>query len=88
MNGDGKLDLLVGDSVTLVTPAKGLSDEAFTEKLTAWQEASTKVSKEMTEATNAAKRSAAQQAYQKHYQQREEFMKEDRTGFVWLCLQR
>ena len=88
MNGDGKLDLLVGDSVTLLTPAKGLSDEAFTEKLTAWQEASAKVSKEMSETTDAAKRSDAQQAYQKLYQKREEFMKEDRTGFVWLYLQR
>jgi hypothetical protein len=53
----------------------------------AWQEASAKISKDMS-GTDAAKRSAAQQEYQKHYQKREEFMKEDRTGFVWLYLQR
>ena len=87
VNGDGKLDLLVGDSVTLVSPAKGLTDEAFNEKFAAWQEASAKISKEMS-GTDDAKRNAAQQEYQKHYQKREEFMKEDRTGFVWLYLQR
>src|SRR5262249_45390117 len=29
INGDGKLDLLVGDSVTLIAPAKGLSLAEF-----------------------------------------------------------
>jgi hypothetical protein len=38
INGDGKLDLLVGDSVTLVSPAKGLSDEEMTKKYAEWQE--------------------------------------------------
>ncbi len=38
VNGDGKLDLLVGDSVTLVSPAKGLSDEEMITKAGEWQE--------------------------------------------------
>jgi hypothetical protein len=87
VNGDGKLDLLVGDSVTLVSPAKGLSEEAFKEKFAAWQEASARVTKDMSQGADAAKRSNAQQEYQKLYQQRSEFMNEDRTGFVWLYLQ-
>lgn len=37
VNGDGKLDLIVGDSVTLVTPAKGLSDEEMMKKAAEWQ---------------------------------------------------
>jgi VCBS repeat protein len=38
INGDGKLDLLIGDSVTLVSPANGLSDEEMTKKYAEWQE--------------------------------------------------
>ncbi|MGH7138536.1 MAG: FG-GAP repeat domain-containing protein, partial [Pirellulales bacterium] len=41
VNGDGKLDLLVGDSVTLVSPANGLSEEEFKKKFAAWQKAIT-----------------------------------------------
>src|SRR5262249_48327476 len=37
VNGDGKLDLIVGDSVTLVSPAKGLSDEEFKKKYAEWE---------------------------------------------------
>jgi hypothetical protein len=34
------------------------------------------------------KQNEAQQRYQKLYNQRGEFMKEDRTGFVWLYLRK
>jgi hypothetical protein len=37
VNSDGKLDILVGDSVTLVAPAKGLTDEEFKTKSAEWQ---------------------------------------------------
>jgi hypothetical protein len=37
VNSDGKLDILVGDSVTLVEPAKGLTDEEFKAKSAEWQ---------------------------------------------------
>ncbi len=36
INGDGKLDLIVGDQVTLVTPAKGLTEAEVTKKLKEW----------------------------------------------------
>jgi FG-GAP-like repeat len=72
VNGDGKLDLLLGDSTTLVSPAKGLSEEEFKKKSAAWQ----------------ARRSKGTEDFSKLYQQRDEFMKEDRTGFVWLYLQK
>ena len=47
-----------------------------------------------TSSTNAprgpdeAKRTKAREEYQKTYNQRTEFMKEERTGFVWLYLQK
>jgi hypothetical protein len=37
VNSDGKLDILVGDSVGLVAPAKGLTDEEFKTKSAEWQ---------------------------------------------------
>jgi hypothetical protein len=75
VNGDGKLDLLVGDSTTLVSPAEGLSEAEFKEKSAAWQKA-------------IANRGQDQQELSRLYQQREKFMKEDSTGFVWLYLQK
>ena len=89
VNGDGKLDLLVGDSVTLIAPAKGLSAEEFKKKFAAWQKAVDKASKEVSsETADQAKRTKANEEYQKLYNQRSEFMKEERTGFVWLYLQK
>jgi len=89
VNGDGKLDLLVGDSVTLLSAAKGVSKEEFKKKFAAWQEAVQKASKELSsETANQEKRNKANQEFQKVYNSRNEFMKEDRTGFVWLYLQK
>jgi hypothetical protein len=89
VNGDGKLDLLVGDSVTLISAAKGVSAEEFKKKFADWQKAVDKVSKEMSsETADQAKRQKANEEFNKLYQRRSEFMKEDRTGFVWLYLQK
>ena len=89
VNADGKLDLLVGDSVTLVNPAKGLSEQQFKEKFAAWQKAVDAVTKELSSATaDEAKRQKANEEFQKLYEKRSEFMKEDRTGFVWLYQQK
>ena len=89
VNGDGKLDLLVGDSVTLIAPAKGVSAEEFKKKFAAWQKEIETVSKELSsETADQAKRNKANEKFNKIYNQRSQFMKEDRTGFVWLYLQK
>jgi hypothetical protein len=89
VNGDGKLDLLVGDSVTLITPAKGVSREEFKKRFAAWQEAFGAASKELASAgSDKTKQTKANQEYRKIYNQRAEFMNEERTGFVWLYLQK
>jgi hypothetical protein len=89
VNGDGKLDLLVGDSVTLVAPAKGLSAEEFKKKFAAWQKALDSASKQLSsETADQAKRAKANEEFMKVYNQRTEFMKEERTGFVWLYLRK
>lgn len=89
VNGDGKLDLLVGDSVTLITAAKGLSAEEVKKKFAAWQKAVSEASKKLSPAgSDPATRKKAQEEFSKVYNQRNEFMKEDRTGFVWLYLRK
>jgi hypothetical protein len=84
VNGDGKLDLIVGDSVTLVAPAKGLSAEEFKKKSAAWEKAIETVSKELSSQTA----DQAKEEFSRLYNQRAEFMREERTGFVWLYLQK
>jgi hypothetical protein len=37
INGDGKLDILVGDRVRLVSPAKGVTEAEFKKKYADWQ---------------------------------------------------
>jgi hypothetical protein len=89
VNGDGKLDLLVGDCVTLVSPATGVSKEEFTKKYAAWKKALDATSKELSSGLPDEKNQAkAAEEINRVYQQRSEFMVEDRTGFVWLYLQK
>lgn len=89
VNGDGKLDVLVGDSVTLIAPAKGLSAAEFGKKFADWQKSLETVQNELSTSTDdEAKRAKANQEFAKVYQQRSEFMIEDQTGFVWLYLRK
>jgi hypothetical protein len=46
VNGDGKLDLLVGDWLTVTSPAPGVTPAQYKEKLAAWQKALAAVNKE------------------------------------------
>jgi hypothetical protein len=89
VNGDGKLDLLVGDDVTLVSPVKGLSVAEYKKKLAAWKKAVMAASEELS-SPNASeeKRDKAQERLDKLQAQRLEFTHEDSTGLVWLYLQK
>jgi hypothetical protein len=99
VNSDGKLDILVGDLVTLVSPAANLSEDEFKEKFAAWkkslEEAHAKRAaalKDNAEKGHEADRdkesTAATEQVQKLYEEMALFMKQDRTGFVWLYLQK
>ena len=88
-NSDGKLDILVGDMATLVSPADGLTETDFKKKFADWNKSFSEASTQLNSTANdPKKRNEAQQRYQNLYSQRSEFMKEDRTGFVWLYLQK
>ncbi len=89
VNSDGKLDVLVGDMVTLVSAAEGLSLDELKEKLTTWQESLTAVLEEVrSDNADAANSADAQKRLREHYDKRTQFIREERTGFVWLYLGR
>ena len=88
VNGDGKLDIFVGDDVTLVSLAKGVTKKEYEKKYEKWKKALTEVSKERSEAKTDKEREAAQKRTTELYDQRKEFMHEDATGYVWLYRQK
>jgi hypothetical protein len=89
VNSDGKFDILVGDNVSLISPADNVAESEFKQKFADWNKSLTEASKAMNSAeSDPKKQSEAQQRFQQVYNQRSEFMKEDRTGFVWLYLRK
>lgn len=91
IDADGKLDILVGDSTTLVSPADGLTDAECKEREAAWRERLTAMITKINEFTEDVDPDEQQQAYTAYselYRERQEFIKEDRTGFVWMYRQR
>jgi FG-GAP-like repeat len=87
VNGDGKLDILVGDLVTLISPADHVTEKKFKKKFGDWQKAVTKAASQLnSNPQDQEGRREALTRYRNLYGQRTEFMKEDRTGFVWLYL--
>ena len=89
LNEDGKPDLLLGDSVTLRYPADGMTAEEVTKKEAAWSQSLNDL---MSDRRAAGADAEAQQEFMQKYQalreEREKFLTEERTGFVWAYLQK
>ncbi len=89
VNSDGKLDLLVGDTVALLSPADGLTEAEFKQKFAEWNKSIAEALNQLnTGNDDEKKREKAQQHYQQVYKDRSKFMQEDSTGFVWLYLRK
>jgi hypothetical protein len=89
VNSDGKLDILVGDRVPLVSLADGVTEGEFKRRLADWKKSLTEASNGRASAGNdPRKQDEAYWRYHRLYDQRSEFMKEDETGFVWLYLRK
>jgi hypothetical protein len=88
INGDGKLDLLVGDSVTLLAPAKGVTPEEYKKRLAAWSKEFEEAGKSLDKVKDEKEREKASKRYSELYQERSKFMNEEMTGYVWLYLQK
>ena len=87
VNGDGKLDILMGDSITIKTAAEGLSKAEAEKSQKDWSSKLSVMRNQMQQPTQDSKAMAKiREDYSKHYQSRSEFLTEDRTGFVWLYL--
>jgi len=87
-NGDGKLDIFVGDLVNLLSPADKVSEKEFKEKFAEWNKTLQETSQKMNDAKEEKERTAAIEKVQKLYAERSKFMQEDYTGFVWVYLQK
>lgn len=91
VNEDGKLDIFVGDNTTLIKPADGLTDEEFKQKQTEWQDEYNRLIAKMNQLPPDAEpetRSKVNQELSTMYSERSKFMTEERTGFVWLYMQK
>ncbi|HZL89337.1 MAG TPA: VCBS repeat-containing protein [Pirellulaceae bacterium] len=88
VNGDGKLDILAGDLVNLVSPTDKLDPKAFQQKFADWKKSIEDTLKQLNSTTDEKQRLEANRRFRELYDERNQFMKEDRTGFVWLYRQK
>jgi hypothetical protein len=96
VDADGKLDILVGDSITLISIAKGITEEEYRKQFAKWQKDFNAAGEALNNARNkkdgdkedaeTIKKLSAE--YSKMYQQKDKFMKEEMTGFVWIYRQK
>jgi len=88
VNGDGKLDLLVGDQITLVHPAKGVGEAEARTQLVAWEKRQQELFATMTDEMSEAAQDAFNAAYEALRQEREKIVRDEMTGFVWVMYQK
>jgi hypothetical protein len=92
VNGDGKLDLLVGDMLSIAAKDAGPSDEELETKRTDWQKSLDEAVQRLNEPFESdQEREKAIQRFKELSTQRGEFRKKpasESTGFVWLYLQK
>jgi hypothetical protein len=102
-DGDGRLDLLVGDCVNLMVPAQGVSVETFKAKETRLREteavlnelasqwnslSTTEPAEAVTRQTLRAKHQNLTSELQSMMSSRYQWAAEKKTGFVWLYLRK
>jgi FG-GAP-like repeat len=88
VNGDKKLDVLVGDTINHVSPADGVSEADFVKRYREWKDAQAALLKETEGVTDEDKLAPIYEKMSQHRRKRADFMKEDMTGFVWVYVQK
>ena len=86
VNGDGKLDLLIGDSVSLTFAAKGVDEATALKAIATHAEKQQKVFAKMKPDAPEAEQDALQKELEALDAEREKFAVDEMTGFVWLLL--
>jgi len=88
VDGDGKLDLLVGDTITLYFAAKGVEEGTARTKDAEWRKRQQELFQAHPGDAGGEAQKKWQEAYTKLNAEREEFLREEMTGFVWLLRQK
>jgi hypothetical protein len=88
VDGDGKLDLLVGDDVRLLHPVAGLELAVAKKRFAAWQQKEAKHWRRAEGAETDEELRRADAAWDALLAERAAFAREERTGFVWLLRQK
>lgn len=92
INGDGMLDLLVGDSVTLSYPEEGFDEVSALAKLAVWKKKEAELLAASSQFSGGAGSAAKQKKFQEDYtilrKEREKFIRAEMTGFVWVFYQK
>ena len=87
VDGDGKLDLLVGDQSTLLHLGKGVAEADAHKRLAVWQKKQQDFLKTPPGDSEEAQKKWREQ-YEALEKERDEFAREEMTGFVWLLRQK
>lgn len=87
VDGDGKLDLLVGDMITLHHLQKGVTEATAQKEMAAWQKEQQQLF-QTEQGDDEVSQKRWQDAYEKLEKEREKFMRDEMTGFVWLLRQK
>jgi hypothetical protein len=91
VNGDGLLDVLIGDSVRLNFPAEGLSEDEVHKQQESWTQRQRELLQKMRNPEldrGSDEYKALQKQQRALYQERKSFVRSEGTGFVWLMLQK
>lgn len=87
VDGDGKLDLLVGDQLTLHHLAEGVDAATAKQELVSWEKRQQKMFESArSDDPDAQKR--FREGYEKLQKERQKIVQDEMTGFVWLLRQK
>lgn len=98
VDGDGKLDLLVGDQIVLLHVAEGVAEADAKAKFAEWNKKQQALFQEQSKRTEEAEKAAAGEKkavaitanadfsarYEALQKERDAFLTQESTGFVWL----
>jgi len=88
IDGNGKLDLLVGDSITLYFAAEGVDEATARAKDAEWTKRQEALQRAYLRGDDAEARRKWDDDSSKLWKEREAFLREEMTGFVWLLCQK
>ncbi len=88
VDGNGKLDLLIGDSITLYFTATGVDEATARAKDAEWTKKQQALMQSYPQNNDAKAQQKWQDDYQKLSTEREAFVRQEMTGFVWLLCQK